>query len=194
MKDMLALFDGYLIEQGSDSEGYALHKLSQELVFFCSFNFRRSFITPLAIFSDDISGNLTKTHGMYSNMLVNFPAISYSMRNRRKNNFFVTAVSQQARFKLTHLMPIQATDLKALENGVDMYSSTYDETITVCASLLFITANNAQHTELVGLKHLTSNFLCKRCYSQNLSRFGFDNFGISLFYPTESLNFENPLR
>ncbi|OAD80297.1 hypothetical protein PHYBLDRAFT_137849 [Phycomyces blakesleeanus NRRL 1555(-)] len=228
MKDMLALFDGYLVEQGSDSEGHALHKVQSspvtyEIKYLVSawlppmfyshpknwsssgeaslnpthhgllfkshpmkkpvFNsanqfirFQKAIITPLAIFSDDTSGNLMKTHGMYDSVLVNFPAMPYSMRNRCENNFFVTAVSQQARFKSTHLMPIIATDLKTLENGVDMYSSTYDETVTVCAPLLFITADNVQHAELVGLKHLTSNFPCRRYYYQNLSRFDFDNF------------------
>ncbi|KAL0096841.1 hypothetical protein J3Q64DRAFT_1827922 [Phycomyces blakesleeanus] len=163
MKDMLALFDRYLVEQGSDITPRTGLPL-------------KAIITPLAIFSDDTSKNLTKTHGMYNSVLVNFPAMSYSMRNRRKNNFFVTAVSQQAGFKSTHLMPVLATDLKTLENGVDMYSLTYDETVTVCAPLLFIAADNARHAELVGLKHLTSNFLCRRCYYRNLSRFGFDDF------------------
>ncbi|KAL0084967.1 C2H2-type zinc finger transcription factor [Phycomyces blakesleeanus] len=215
MKDMLALFDRYLVEQDSDSEGHALHKVQSSPVtykinhpknwsssgeaslnpthhgllfkshpmkkpMFNSANqfirFQKAIITPLAIFSDNTSGNLTKTHEMYDSVLVNFSVMSYSMKNRHKNNFFVTAVSQQARFKLTHLMPVLATDLKTLENGVDMYSSTYDETVTVCAPLLFITADNARHAELVGLKHSTSNFSCRKCYYRNLSRFGFDDF------------------
>ncbi|OAD78096.1 hypothetical protein PHYBLDRAFT_141962 [Phycomyces blakesleeanus NRRL 1555(-)] len=109
-------------------------------------------IAPLAIFSDDTSGNLPKTYIMYN------------------------TVSQQAGFKSTQLMSILAVDLKSLENSIEMYLSTYNETVTVCALLLFITADNAHHAKLVGLKHATSNFPYRRCYHRSLTRFSFDDF------------------
>ncbi|OAD68452.1 hypothetical protein PHYBLDRAFT_173447 [Phycomyces blakesleeanus NRRL 1555(-)] len=138
--------------------------------------FSLTIIASLAIFSDDTSGNLTKTHGMYDSVLVNFSEMSYHMRNRRKKNFFVMAVSQQAGFKFTPLMRILAVDLKSLENDIEMYSLTYNKTVTVCALLLFITADNARHTKLVSLKHAMSNFLCRRCYHYSLTRFSFNDF------------------
>ncbi|KAL0087989.1 hypothetical protein F4703DRAFT_1975624 [Phycomyces blakesleeanus] len=213
MKDMLALFDGYLVEQGSDSEDHALHKVQSspvtyEIKYLVSawlppmfyshpknwsssgeaslnpthhgllfkshpmkkpvFNsanqfiqFQKAIITPLAIFSDDTSGNLMKTHGMYDSVLVNFPAMPYSMRNRCENNFFVTAVSQQAGFKSTHLMPIIATDLKTLENGVDMYSSTYDETVTPTNKALILADLGYSHTG-------TDDLLCLQSFDPAL--------------------------
>ncbi|KAL0079076.1 hypothetical protein J3Q64DRAFT_1839224 [Phycomyces blakesleeanus] len=164
LKDNIALFDGYLVEQGSDSE--AVPRIG----------FSLTIIASLAIFSDDTSGNLTKTHGMYDSVLVNFSEMSYHMRNRRKKNFFVMAVSQQAGFKFTPLMRILAVDLKSLENDIEMYSLTYNKTVTVCALLLFITADNARHTKLVSLKHAMSNFLCRRCYHYSLTRFSFNDF------------------
>ncbi|KAI9028882.1 hypothetical protein CLU79DRAFT_736546 [Phycomyces nitens] len=228
LRNTLTLFDGFLVEQGFDSEGHPLHKVQSSPVayetkyldsvwlppmlyshpkywissgevslnqmhygllfknhplqkpIFNSANqfirYQKAIVAPLAIFSDDTSGNLTKTHGMYDSVLVNFPAMPYGMRNRRENNFFVTAVSQQAGFKSTHLMPVLTADLKSLENGVEMYSSVYNETVTVCAPLLFVTADNARHAELVGLKHSTSNFPCRKCYYRNLGRVSFDEF------------------
>ncbi|KAL0097153.1 hypothetical protein J3Q64DRAFT_1857203 [Phycomyces blakesleeanus] len=228
LKDSIALFDGYLVEQGSDSEGYPLHEIQSFFVpyevkcldsawlppiffshpknwfssgetslnpmhngllfkshslkkpIFNSANqfvrFQKAIVAPLALFSDNTSGNLTKTHGIYDSVLVNFPVMPYHMRNRRKNNFFVTAVSQQAGFKLTQLIPVLAVDLKSLENSIEMYSLTYNEAVTVCAPLLFITTDNAHHAKLVGLKHATSNFPCRRCYHRSLTRFSFDDF------------------
>lgn len=62
------------------------------------------------------------------------------------------------------MVPRMVDDLKALEEGVVMYSAEHGEDVLVVAPLVCITADNPRHSELCGLLGLSTLYFCRFCY------------------------------
>ncbi|SAM06253.1 hypothetical protein [Absidia glauca] len=123
-------------------------------------------IVPLNLFTDDTSGNISKQFNKFDSWSMVCAALSFEDRNRRENTFFLGAVSGTKGLCATDMVPRIAEDMMALEKGVVMYSAEHGEDVLVIAPLLFITADNPRHSELVGLLGSTTTFPCRFCYYQ----------------------------
>lgn len=117
-------------------------------------------ITPIILFTDDTSGNISKQYNKYDSWSMTFAAMPFSMRNKRENTFFISAVSGSAGLHAMHLVPGLVEDLLQLEQGVVMYSFEHGKKVLVIAPILFIAADNPRHAELCGIKMATVTFPC----------------------------------
>ncbi|SAL95007.1 hypothetical protein [Absidia glauca] len=127
-------------------------------------------IVPVALFSDDTSGNSSKQYNKYDSWSMVCAALSFEDRNRRENTYFLGAVSGSESLSAVDMVPQIAADLKELEGDKVMYSAEHGEDVLVTAPILFITADNPRHAELVGLLHSTTLFPCRFCYFRKLDR------------------------
>ncbi|KAI8329407.1 hypothetical protein BC941DRAFT_324262, partial [Chlamydoabsidia padenii] len=123
---------------------------------------------PVILFTDDTSGNISKQYNMFDSWSMVCAALLFKKRNQRENTFFLGAVAGSNGLSAMDMVPELVDDLKALEQGVVMYSAEHGEDVLVVAPVLFITADNPRHSELVGLLGLTTTFPCRFCYYRKI--------------------------
>jgi hypothetical protein len=127
-------------------------------------------ITPITLFTDDTPGNISKQFNKFDTWSMVYAVLPFEDRNRRENTYFLGAVSGTKGLSAVDMVPRIAADLKALEDGVIMYSAEHEEDVLVIAPVLFITADNPRHAELVGLRQSTTLYPCRYCYYQSPRR------------------------
>ncbi|KAL0078267.1 hypothetical protein F4703DRAFT_1945569 [Phycomyces blakesleeanus] len=110
-------------------------------------------LTPLILFTDDTSGNLSKQYNLFDSYLMTPAAMSYDARSSKNNSYFVCTSNKN--LSAVDMLPPLVDDMKKLENGIPMYSIVHRQTVLVVAPLLVIQADNYQSAGLGTRK--TSN-------------------------------------
>ncbi|KAI9327333.1 hypothetical protein BD770DRAFT_455737 [Pilaira anomala] len=122
-------------------------------------------VTPLMLFTDDTSGNLSKQYNLFDSYLMIPAAMSYDARSSKNNCFFV-CTSNKKLSAVNMLSPL-VEDLKQLEKGVQMNSIVHKQTVLVVAPLLLIQADNYRHSELSMHKGSVAGCFCRKCKIRN---------------------------
>lgn len=120
-------------------------------------------IIPLALFSDDTSGNTTKKWNAYDSWIMTPAAMTLKERNMYENQFFLCTHHNPNAMETGSLL---VNDLKSLEDGVLMFDLYHEEEVLVYAPLLFVIADNVRHSELCCNKGLRATCPCRKCYWQ----------------------------
>ncbi|CAO3657695.1 unnamed protein product [Mucor hiemalis] len=90
-------------------------------------------ISPIIFFTDDTSGGTSKQHIPYESWSMTYAALSLEDRGRRENTMFIGCAPKSDGINAMHFIPELSRDMKALEAGVIMYSSEFDEEVIVRA-------------------------------------------------------------
>lgn len=92
-------------------------------------------------------------------------AMSSQQRQSISNIHFISAIPKKDGASGVSLLPAIVRDLRALENGVVMYSAELNEDVLVAAPLLWIVADMPCHSESCGLQNpSTTLYPCRKCY------------------------------
>lgn len=121
----------------------------------------RAYISPITIFTDDTSGNLTKQYCLFDSFVMTPAAMSFDARGSKNNIFFICTSSKD--LNAVEMLPPLVDDLCRLETGIEMYSALHNDYVLVVAPLLFIQADNYRHAELSMHKGSGSNHCCRKC-------------------------------
>ncbi|CAO3601268.1 unnamed protein product [Absidia cylindrospora] len=124
-------------------------------------------ITPLIMFTDVTSGNISKQYNLFDSWSMVCGALPLEERNKRSNTHFIGAVPGKDGLSALHMVSALSEDIKKLEQGVVMYSSRHNEHVLVVTPLVFITADDPRHSQLCCIYGLTSSYPCRMCYQKN---------------------------
>ncbi|KAI7891101.1 uncharacterized protein EV154DRAFT_91175 [Mucor mucedo] len=127
-------------------------------------------VTPITLFSDDYSGNMSKQHNPYESWSMNFAGLPFEDRSKRENTCFIWTAPKTDGINALSIIPFIVDDLKILEKGVLMYSAEENEMILVTAPLMFIMADNPAHSDICGILGMTTVFPCRKCYFRNIKK------------------------
>ncbi|KAI7890774.1 uncharacterized protein EV154DRAFT_481904 [Mucor mucedo] len=127
-------------------------------------------VTPITLFSDDYSGNMSKQHNPYESWSMSFAGLPFEDRWKWENTCFIWTVPKTDGINALSIIPFIVDDLKILEKGVLMYSAEENEMVLVTAPLMFIMANNPAHSDICGILGMTKVFPCRKCYFRNIKK------------------------
>lgn len=124
-------------------------------------------VSPITLFSDDYSGNMSKQHNPFESWSMTCAAMPFSMRTKRENTFFIWTGPKKGGVNALSIIPFIVDDLKEMEKGKLMFSVEENEVVLVTAPLVFILADNPAHSDICGILGLTTVFPCRKCYFRN---------------------------
>lgn len=117
-------------------------------------------MVPLALYSDDTSGNRSKkwnSFDVWALMLAGLPR----KENAKLNNIHLICASNSV--KALDMAKAIVDDLLALEKGVVMFDSALQKEVLVVAPVLCFLADNARSSELVNHSGSSANKFCRMC-------------------------------
>ena len=118
-------------------------------------------IVPLILFSDDVSGNISKKWNKFDVWAMLLAGLPRNTNSLLENIHFICASNQANCLQLSK--PI-VDDLMVLEKkGVVMYDGFLKEDVLVVAPILCIIADNPRASEIVGHAGNSANKYCRIC-------------------------------
>lgn len=137
-------------------------------------------VSPITLFSDDYSGNMSKQHNPFESWSMTCAAMPFGMRTKRENTFFVWTGPNKSGVNALSIIPFIVDDLKEMETGKLMFSAEDNEMVLVTAPLIFILADNPAHSDICGILGLTTVFPCRKCYFRNHKKKKNESYNVSI--------------
>ena len=121
-------------------------------------------VTPLLLYSDDLSGNLSKQWNLVDCWCILFAGLPRKMNHQLRNIHLLCASNTVS---AVQMMGLIVSELCALEQGMEVFDEKMQECVLVVAPVLAIMCNNPRASQIVG--HMTgrpSKFcrVCLVCY------------------------------
>ena len=117
-------------------------------------------MVPLVLFSDDVSGNLSKKWNKFDVWALLLAGLPRQKNSQLENIHFICASNRVSCLELAQPM---VEDLLNLENGVTMYDSLLGEDVLVVAPVLCFLADNPRASELANHCGTSARKFCRIC-------------------------------
>lgn len=117
-------------------------------------------MVPLVLFSDDVSGNVSKKWNKFDVWAMLLPGLPRTSNSHLENIHFLGASNLVGPMEM--VAPI-VDDLNQLENGLVMYDSVHDKDVLVVAPVLCVIADNPRASELLNHIGTSARMFCRIC-------------------------------
>ncbi|TPX53433.1 hypothetical protein CcCBS67573_g09707 [Chytriomyces confervae] len=117
---------------------------------------------PVALTTDETSGNRSKRYNKFESCFVYFPALPAKFHGPSYIHFVCTSHDGDWR-DVNEAVLMDFKPNGALDSGIEVYDAHTNQTVIVVSHLFTVLADNPRHYQVCNLGGATSNYNCRCC-------------------------------